>query len=468
MRTARVQDAWRRALEKERHFRLSGVHSTGKTPLGDLAHDLPNGLTVVCGLNGVGKTTFLRLLAAAIGAEGDGPGARADLLDVGEFAVNLVEDGREIELRVGDADASRPVTTLDAFRDCMTLLQLGQQPHFEDLTEGVEAYDYGAAELRTAEYVVGKRYEAIAVKEVEDPNREDAVLPAFAVRSSGTDYGFSSMGLGELAALMLLWRLTRIDAGTVVLVEEPETFLSSRATVALLDVLAETIHRRRLYAVVTTHSPGLAASVPLPAIRVLTSRGELSELRKPSSRAELELLLGSHAGLARAIVVEDSTAAIVVGELLGRYRGIWGRSVEILKTGSKDDVLAICKTFPVAERVRLVGVLDGNEEIPDEGSGWPLLRLPGPENPDLLLREAATADIDGLAASLNRDRDAVMATVETLSGADEHDWHAGVAQSLGLDVPAAVRASLSCWLKTQAHEFEANQLVDAIAAALSA
>ena len=114
------------------------------------------------------------------------------------------------------------------------------------------------------------------------------------------------------------------------LLEEPETFLSSHATVALVDVVAQTVDSRRLYAVLTTHSAGIVARAPLEVLRVLMPSGAGVEIRAPESQAELEHLLGSFVGQARLAFVEDRTAAVVVAELLGRFAGLWGQAVDVV------------------------------------------------------------------------------------------------------------------------------------------
>jgi energy-coupling factor transporter ATP-binding protein EcfA2 len=464
VRSAEARKAWRHALEKERPFRLGRIVSRGKAPIPDFNVPLPNGLTVVCGLNGVGKTTLLRLIFGTLAGAEEEPGLREPLLDEGEFVVSIIERENEEEVALGSS-AARKVVLIDAFQQCMHMLGLAAQPNFRDLAEGVEPYDFDPEQVRTAEYVVGKTYDEIRVAEIEDPDREDTVLPLFEVVSQGVTYGVQTMGLGELAALICLWQFWQIEAGTVVLVEEPETFLSSRATVALLDVLARRVHKGQLYAVVTTHSPGLAASVPLEAIRVLAS-GPALGLREPASRAELELLLGSHAGLARTILVEDLTAEVITGELIGRYKGIWGRSVEVRSVGGKDPLLMLCNTFPETERVRLVGVLDGDQDPPDN-TRWPVFALPGPQNPDELLREAGLADLDRFSALVSRDIVDVSAAVEALKGVDPHDWFLDLAKELQVEPAALLRAALTCWLAQNDNEDLARELVERISVGLA-
>jgi energy-coupling factor transporter ATP-binding protein EcfA2 len=465
VRAARAEDAWRRAGAHDRGFRIIRLDSEGISPLGALDAAVPNGLLVVCGLNGVGKTTLIRLISATLGDPARVRRFRQDLLGDGRFSVRLENDDGEIEIELTPEGAGLPVVFLDASHECMHLLNVSEEPNFEDLSEGVEPATFTDEQLGLSRYVLAKDYEVIRVREVEDPTVEEGVLPLFEVQVDGTTYDFSSMGLGELAALMALWHLWRVEPGTVVLLEEPETFLSSRGTVALLDVLADMVNRRRLYAVVTTHSPSVAASVPLSYLRVLSERGGVAGLYQPETRAELEYLLGSHAGLARAVLVEDKVAALVVSDLIGRFKGIWGRSVEVLSTGGADPVLRVCRNFPEAERIRLVGVLDGDQTTPDD-TRWPVLTLPGQNAPDMFLRNVVNQDVPGFAAEIGREPGAVSDGMAPLIGADHHDFFPELAKALGLDEPFLVRAALARWLEVDENRESGEEFVGRVTSEL--
>ena len=80
------------------------------------------------------------------------------------------------------------------------------------------------------------------------------MLPFLEVEVDGISYDFRSMGLGEFAALVLLWRLRRLRANTVVLLEGPETYLSARASSAfhaVADYVGLDVHSLRRHAVST-------------------------------------------------------------------------------------------------------------------------------------------------------------------------------------------------------------------------
>lgn len=467
MKSARAEDAWRRSTTADRGFRVARIRAIDKPPLADLEEELANGMTIVCGLNGVGKTTVLRLVEGAIaGADAIQGRCRPDALAQGSFLVDVDNAGEQLELALGAplAGGAPGVTLLDAFDDCARLLALTDQPNFDDLLQGVDAREYTPEERERASYVVGRQYDAIEVYEVEEPGTdEETILPFFDVTSGGASYGSAAMGLGELAALAALWNLDRVDAGSVVLLEEPETFLSSRSTVALMDVLAERVHERRLYAIVTTHSLEIVARAPLEIVRLLSVTDGGVVLRRPPSRAELEHLLGAYLGQARVVLIEDRTARVFLGELISRFAGLWGQSIELAQASGVSPIVSVCRNFPANEGIRLVGVIDGDQtdiDVDDPNLVWPLLRLPGNGSPDSMLRDAAVGNIDLFASRLDRTRGVLEAGLEQVAGRDAHDWFPDLGEIVGLDFAAVLRAAIHCWLAVSDNGEAAKATVD--------
>lgn len=79
--------------------------------------------------------------------------------------------------------------------------------------------------------------------------------PFFEVRAGNTTYDSRSVGLGELASFYLWWSLKRVSPNTVLLVEEPESYLSPMCQAAFADVLAKYTVQKKPFVILTTHSP---------------------------------------------------------------------------------------------------------------------------------------------------------------------------------------------------------------------
>lgn len=449
-----------------------------KQPLQAITLDFPVGLCVVCGVNGVGKSTFLRMIEGVLNGSATLEGrCRPELIADGLAELDMSIAGKAATV-VMDSEPKPPTEAvlLDAFDNCARVLALVGDPNFADLFEGVEPSAWTGAELSLANYVIGREYDTIDVFEIEIPTPLDSGFAAetvafFRVSSRGVPYDSLAMGLGELAALFALWRLWAVEPNTVVMLEEPETFLSSRSTVAFMDVLARQVDTKSVYAIVTTHSADVVARVPIENVVLLHQALANSDvvLRTQITRAELEHALGVFVGQSRLVVTEDKMARMFARELLSRH-GVWGQAIEVTDAGGVAAVVSLCRTMPKSDRLRLVGVLDGDQRTtpPAAPLNWPVVMLPGHEDPNTVLKNAACALPGGLADGLGRASEDVAAAVQTCAGVDGHDWFPDLAAALNVDENAIVRAAIHCWLSTeagrQAAELFTSEVVDALRA----
>lgn len=479
MRLAQVADHWKKAVEAERRFRLTRLVAQQKGPISQTDVELANGIVVVCGLNGVGKTTTLRLLERALAGSGAGP-LRPGLIGTGHFKVEVALDGATTTADLSDASVCM-TKAVDGFDSCQRILRLARQEHFEDLIAAAGERDFTPGELADAAYVIGKRYDRVRVSEVEETDAGHGIggdvdggdleadlttLPFFTATVDGAEYDSTAMGLGELGALAALWSIWHAEPATVLLVEEPETFLSARASAALMDVVARSVARRRMYAVVTTHSPAVLTRVPQDHVLVLARVVDGYKLERSQSRAQLEFLLGSPIGQARLILTEDPTARVFTQELMARRSTLWTQSIEVLECHGEDPVRDICKKLVRARQLAVVGVLDGDQQLDGE-LHWPIALLPGPENPDYKLRSAAESNMGAFADALARSPEVVAAAVEPFAGSDEHDWFHHVANALTLEKDQVVRAAVECYLADPGNGPAAEDFARSITEALS-
>lgn len=450
MRRAEILTAWSK-LRLDEGMRLR-VDCGGVSPLAKFSEELPSGIAVICGLNGVGKSTLLRLIGLGLGAaDVPSPLPRRPLSAVGSFTVNVV--GHR-------ADAFKGAEAIDAFGLVSQLAGASSQPNFEDLFEGVDPHVMSADELDEIRQIVGLEYEEVEIFEIEDPQGEDdSYLAAPFATRGGIRYSYADMGAGELAVILLSWKIRRANPGSIVLIEEPESFASSHAVVSLLDLMAWMVWKRDVRFVITTHSIDVVARVPVDRVVVMVQSTGGSVPRRPAHRAELEWLLRSYSGQSRIVVVEDKAAAIVTKELLGRFGGIWASSMEVLGVGSHSDVVETCRRLPSARSLVLVGVVDGDQEHLGTDGPPAIIVLPGGADPNDMLKAAALDDVEGLARALERDPGQVEMAVGRLGSEDPHDWFAEMATALGITESEVMRSATACWLRDAQNERESEKFV---------
>src|ERR1019366_10504144 len=70
-----------------------------------------------------------------------------------------------------------------------------------------------------------------------------------------------TMGTGELAIFFFWWSIERASRDAVLLIEEPETYLSPGSQEALCNFLIQAAVEKHLTLVVTSHSPKIISSL---------------------------------------------------------------------------------------------------------------------------------------------------------------------------------------------------------------
>jgi len=117
------------------------------------------------------------------------------------------------------------IVHIDASRDTIRLQDLyGRFDNPEDIINGSGARLLAENELENLNYLAKREYREIKLYEVEI---NDETMPFFEVTLGPARYDSRTMGAGEFAAFFLWWNLARAARNSILLIEEPETFLCS-------------------------------------------------------------------------------------------------------------------------------------------------------------------------------------------------------------------------------------------------
>jgi energy-coupling factor transporter ATP-binding protein EcfA2 len=367
---------------------------------------LPAAVTVICGLNGSGKS---RLLAAIARAD-----ASSRLVVLSELVWRL----RAMLESRGDIDGLLEETEPQAIDD--------------DSLEAVQA-------------LVGRDYEHVSWYAVSieaspfDALVGESVIPVFVVRHQGATYDSLAMGSGELGAHLLIWLLAydRREGARRVLLDEPDAYLPAPARTLLVPYLADFALRRQASFVIATHAlEVIDSSVDLSAA-VLLEMGNGPVVGTTGPDGDIAGRVGALYGRSSAVELvaycEDEAAQVLLDALLKATspaiwrlcRIIWGNGVGTL------DALwrAMPRPNPVPPGLpRVWFVADGDQAnhvaelvaVGDERARWPYITLPG--DPDTLFKHAAIANPTRLSEALGLPPEEVAATLGGLAGRAPHDW----------------------------------------------
>jgi predicted ATPase len=454
MRFAKVQDYKRRLREKApywqfrlRRFSFENMVGVGQ---GDISFQSP--VVVLAGPNGVGKTTLLRAIwAAAAPAVADGGPAKKLKFAHGaatlEFEHNndlrfstVTFAGGKIE---GLDGVGVDVVHLDAASESKRhQIEFCAFETLDDIINGVGAKALGGEEISEINYISRRDYREITVYEIE---AGDGYLPFFEVSYGDDRYDSRTMGAGELATLLLWWSFDRATPNSLLLIEEPETYLSPASQEAFTNLAIADAVESRLNVIITSHSPKIIENVSDEQQIFFFRQGGVIKVIEGLPPPALLETLGIRLKIDTIVLVEDEAAAAFLKLLLERHSPSLSRRIEVSVRSGDGNIVAFLKKLDRPFRnMRIVGAFDGDMrgKIPQEIDGYSTL-LPGDKPIERIFRDLAHAQPQILSDTLGSEN--VNATLFSLEGAESHDWYVGLRSHLGLSSDQLFHVLFRMW-----------------------
>lgn len=468
MRTAKAQDWRRRISQKAYKLRIDALVFKRVVGIGSGTVPFNGAITAICGANGVGKTTLLQSVLGSLDARAEFNPLIGRMQDA-ELEASLTVDGEQrqraskfqpnIEPVIGGYD-SAPITKIDPGADGARLISLfSEVQNLDELLEPLSPAESDEEELSTLSYMVGRQYSSCKTYEIEDYN-DQATFPYFVVESWAS-YGSEHMGLGELSLFLMYWHLKRIPEGSILLIEEPETHISPQSQRALLDVIAKFSTQKSLWIILTTHSPGILADIPLEHIRLLSREGGAVMVNNAPTRSQLNSILGIGQQFIGALLVEDRAAREFARTWINHNDPEILRWVDFVDTGSEANTVAALSFPRVDSWLRFVGIFDGDARSRiTELYKWPYAFLPGNQSPERTLREVVVGNSQELAAKARRHVQDVAFVLSEIEGRDPHDWFEELHKRLGLSYEQLMTALFSIWVDIPQNGKQAKEAFD--------
>lgn len=444
MRTAKVGDNWRNLYEKSFKFRVSKIIYDNLKGVGAGDINFSGGITAICGGNGVGKSTLLNAISSVLSSERLSKNKSISIkLEGAELVGEFIDSGNSVTRKVNVTSnkiEAEPETIsvesvwIDGSSHAPSLIEIfSNMPNFSEFLESEESRIASEEQRALLSYIVGKDYTYCETYELDLDSY--GVVPYFKVISDGVEYGSEAMGLGEISIHYILWNLQRVGKNSVVLMEEPESYLAPRSQEALLDVVAKISAEKRIWIILTTHSPNIIKNIPLEHVRILSRINELVEVFTPSNGSEYMYSLGLKPQKLGVILVEDRCARELTKCWIARFNPSIIHEYEIVDIGSKGKILHQIQEFPfVGPWFKLIGMFDGNErgKVEAGNNHWNYSYLPGQFAPEQLLKGIAKSMRKQLSAVSGRDIQRINSAIHSLDGRDHHDWIVEFPKQIGL------------------------------------
>ena len=449
MKDAKSRDYWNTAYKRPYGDNFTEIDLNGLNKLNKVL--ISQGITAICGLNGAGKSTIISAIKALTGLPLSGQdyqklqghlvygtvstqGKKATCSS--EEGDRLIDNGWDIS-KIIYMDCSASMNTQD---------YMIQQTNLDELLEQYEEYSLDDDSIKIISYLVGKQYESCEIRELVDVEGEDVTLPFFQVSVDGLNYNSKSMGSGEHFLLFLFWCINRTEKDTLLLIEEPETYISIKSQISFSNYLGKQMAEKGTKVILTTHSPYILNNIKNENVRIVSRVGNNTTIITPDENMPAESILGLSRGYVGTFFVEDRVASDLLAVILEDKAPYLLKKYTIDIATGGETAISERLHFPKSEKIRydFIGVYDGDmrTRLNTDELQWKWCFLPGDtateetfrvysHNPDIIPR---------LSSYLNKNEDHIITILSTIDGSDCHDWFEEFRKRLSVDGRTLVAA----------------------------
>lgn len=466
MREAKVNDIWRGLYKSDKYeYKIQNIELKG---IVNGTFEAQNGISAICGLNGVGKSTIMISIKDALGINMNK--LESNKVEKQKVKLDIEKDGERYWVenqngkRLADVlDINSAVYYLDyglAIKSSEYLMQ----DNLEELLEQYEEVQFTEKELEEISYIVGKRYTKCTVTEIYDEKEhmenesEEINIPFFKVESQGIEYNSLTMGLGESILFYFYWFFRSITQSCIVIFEEPEAFLNIKSQKNLMNLICEKCSKFGINMLVTTHSPYIINRVRDEKIYILSKYRARTNLSNSQSKNSALINLGMSVPKKGIFYVEDEAAKYFFMILLSENGTEIKKIFDVEVVNGEGNITGRLK-FPKSDEFsyKLIGVYDGDMrgKINDSKINWEYVFLPGNKSIEIEFREIVSKEPHKFINKINISEERIIKVLENHDGENYHDWFTNVAKDIGYTTEAFTRVFYDLWIM----EDENRQLI---------
>ncbi len=452
MRSAKVQDYWRKAYKRKYKNSILTLDLKGLNNLSEI--ELSEGVVAFCGLNGAGKSTIISAIKDIVGLSLTSQDIRRvnshKIAGTAAFDGNVVSCTNCEQERFFDKGMDKSSVK---YMDCMlsTLVQsfMIEQTNFEELLDQYDEYEVTKDELEDINYLIGISYSYCSIREIEDVDGSDLPFPFFQVEVDGIKYDTRSMGSGEHFLLYLFWCIKSTDKDTLLIIEEPETYISIFSQTHFADYIGKILAEDGVKVILTTHSPYILRNIKNENIRIVSRVGNNVSIIMPDSDITVEGALGISQNCLGTFFVEDRVAADFLTVIL-EDKAPWILKQYTIDIVDGESAISERLKFPKSNNIHysFVGIYDGDmrDSLSNKDElNWGYCFLPGKNAAEENFRECIRIPqkLEKLCAVLGKDQQKVIAFLATIEGLDCHDWFLEFRKHLSVEGRVLVNAFYS-------------------------
>lgn len=292
--------------------------------------------------------------------------------------------------------------------------------------------------------ILGSNYEDVVRSDVTYGTNTKSV---FGLKRAGTQYSEIHMGYGERRCLYLINQIEALPKQSLILLEEPESSLHSRAQIEFANYLVQASLRHGHQIIMTTHSEHILSALPVES-RIYLHRTADSKIEifagLASSQVRSLLSEGRHTAL--QILVEDEVAKAVLRALLRQADPGLLKCIKIHAVNMGAQQLRQVAKGLENTHLPIAVVLDGDMPASEKEH---VFKLPGTRPPEkeifdcenfaeLVKTEYGTNLPDFLAAEA--------------AGTDHHNWFGRLSEKLNESIDVLINKGAEAYLLSVAED----------------
>ena len=461
MRTARAKDYWRRTIKRQYTNYIKDIDLNNYNGIQNI--EFAQGIYAICGLNGAGKSTIISAIKDILGMNK----SRNDRLKLEDAKItgHVVINGEEKECTNLDKQAfsvgldEENILFIDYESSQAVMTFFSNEDNLKELLEQNEEIEIQKEDLEEMSYLVGKSYSASKIIEVEDL-ADGKPMPYFEVESYGTKYDSRKMGLGEHFLIYMFWRMYNIKRDSIMILEEPETFIGIESQRHLMDYIAKIVSEKGVTVIITTHSPFILENITAEKISILGRINNTVSIAKPSLELSVNDILGGRDRVKGTFWVEDIAAEMFLAILLEQYAPCLLRKYTIIPAGSESDISKCLKFFNNSKiKYEFIGIYDGDMKgkVQDKEFNWKYTFLPMDDNVETTLKRTLLEDaknINVFCDAIKKKPEELNVILSRIDGQNHHDWFLDLCRYISGDKLLVLRELSKLWMLDNRQDIE--------------
>ncbi|EEZ8157815.1 ATP-binding protein, partial [Escherichia coli] len=276
IKMAKLADYWNHVANRKKfNIKICSLSIKNVPLFEDADITINSALTSICGRNGIGKTSLLKLIYGILSKDICNVGIFSSS-DIDNISIDIIINGEKQTFTSSLGDGLRNVEYFDASSMALKIInEINTSPNKNGWFNTSNSYHLLNENLFFVQKITGKKYEYVKVNEVEGII-DDLTFPYFEVKevNSNIVYTSESMGQGEHKLLIAIWKLIYTEKNSILFIEEPESFICPVSQKNFMDFLAYTIDTKKLNVLMATHSEHILSPQGLNSVLVLAKKGK--------------------------------------------------------------------------------------------------------------------------------------------------------------------------------------------------